>query len=101
MVVGSLARPCLRVDPKQQARQRKLVQMAKIYIVFYSMYGHILQMAKAMKEGVDKVPGCEGVLYQVGTPILVCLVLKPFLQPPGTERLVSFDVRYPCCVMLC
>jgi NAD(P)H dehydrogenase (quinone) len=39
--------------------------MAKIYIVFYSMYGHVHQMAKAVKEGVDKVPGCQGVLYQV------------------------------------
>jgi hypothetical protein len=41
------------------------VQMGKISIIFYSMYGHIYKMAQAMKEGVDKVPGCEGVLYQV------------------------------------
>lgn len=39
--------------------------MAKIYIIFYTMYGHIWKMAQAMKEGVDKVPGCEGVLFQV------------------------------------
>lgn len=39
--------------------------MAKIYIIFYSLYGHVYQMAKAVKEGVDAVPGCEGVLYQV------------------------------------
>ena len=39
--------------------------MARIYIIFYSLYGHVYQMAKAVKEGVDKVPGCEGVLYQV------------------------------------
>jgi NAD(P)H dehydrogenase (quinone) len=39
--------------------------MGKILIVFYSTYGHVYTMAKAVKEGVDKVDGCEGVLYQV------------------------------------
>ena len=45
-------------------------QMGKIYIIFYSMYGHVYKMAQAMKEGVDKVPGCEGVLYQVHLHLL-------------------------------
>jgi NAD(P)H dehydrogenase (quinone) len=39
--------------------------MAKIFIVYYSMYGHVKTMAQKIKEGVDKVDGCEGVLYQV------------------------------------
>ncbi len=39
--------------------------MAKIYIIFYSTYGHVYQMAKAVKEGVDSIEGCEGILYQV------------------------------------
>ena len=38
---------------------------AKIYVIYYSMYGHVATLAKAIKEGVDSVPGCEGVLYQV------------------------------------
>lgn len=29
------------------------------------MYGHIAKMAEAVKEGVDSVEGCEGVLFQV------------------------------------
>lgn len=32
---------------------------------FYSMYGHVLSLAKKMKEGVDSVQGCEGCLFQV------------------------------------
>lgn len=39
--------------------------MTKILVVFYTTYGHIYTMAKAMKEGIDKVEGCEAVLYQV------------------------------------
>jgi NAD(P)H dehydrogenase (quinone) len=42
--------------------------MGKILIVFYTTYGHVYSMAKAVKEGVDKVEGCEGVLYQVWSP---------------------------------
>eukprot|EP00567_Pseudictyota_dubia_P014174 CAMPEP_0197438212 /NCGR_PEP_ID=MMETSP1175-20131217/5270_1 /TAXON_ID=1003142 /ORGANISM="Triceratium dubium, Strain CCMP147" /LENGTH=190 /DNA_ID=CAMNT_0042967895 /DNA_START=114 /DNA_END=686 /DNA_ORIENTATION=- len=29
------------------------------------MYGHVKTMAEKVKEGVDSVEGCEGVLYQV------------------------------------
>jgi len=37
----------------------------KIFIVFYSMYGHVEILAKKMKKGVDSVEGVEGVLYRV------------------------------------
>lgn len=39
--------------------------MSKILIVFYSMYGHVHQMAEAVAEGVREVPGCEAVLMRV------------------------------------
>ncbi|CAI7886389.1 unnamed protein product [Closterium sp. NIES-53] len=37
----------------------------KVYIVFYSMYGHVLTMAHKVKEGVDSVDGAQGFLFQV------------------------------------
>lgn len=37
----------------------------KIYIVFYSMYGHVESLAKNIKKGVDEVEGVEGVLFRV------------------------------------
>jgi NAD(P)H dehydrogenase (quinone) len=37
----------------------------KVYIVFYSMYGHIYKMAEAVAEGVREVPGAEAVLRRV------------------------------------
>lgn len=37
----------------------------KIYVVFYSMYGHIFEMAKAAAEGVFQVPGAKAELFTV------------------------------------
>jgi NAD(P)H dehydrogenase (quinone) len=37
----------------------------KVLIVYYSMYGHIHQMAQAVAEGVNSVPGAEAVLRRV------------------------------------
>lgn len=34
----------------------------KILVVYYSMYGHVLELAKAVVEGVKSVPGAEPVL---------------------------------------
>ncbi|KAL3695220.1 hypothetical protein R1sor_009296 [Riccia sorocarpa] len=40
-------------------------QKLRIFIVFYSMYGHVLTLARKIKEGVDSVEGVEGYLFQV------------------------------------
>jgi len=37
----------------------------KIFIVYYSMYGHVESLAKRIKKGVDAIEGVEGVLYRV------------------------------------
>lgn len=37
----------------------------KIYVVFYSTYGHIYQMAEAVAEGARSVDGAEVSLFQV------------------------------------
>jgi len=39
--------------------------MAKIQIVFYSMYGHVYKLAEAAAEGARQVPETEVTLYQV------------------------------------
>ncbi len=39
--------------------------MAKIQIVFYSMYGHVHRLAEAVAEGARQVPGVQVELYQV------------------------------------
>ena len=37
----------------------------KVYVVFYSMYGHIYKMAEAVAAGAREVPGAEVTLWQV------------------------------------
>jgi NAD(P)H dehydrogenase (quinone) len=37
----------------------------KIYIVFYSTYGHVFQMAEAIAEGARRVEGAEVEIFQV------------------------------------
>ncbi len=38
---------------------------AKVQVIFYSMYGHIYEMAEAVAAGVREVPGAEVSLFQV------------------------------------
>ncbi|KAJ3697175.1 hypothetical protein LUZ61_000880 [Rhynchospora tenuis] len=37
----------------------------RIFVVFYSMYGHVEILARTIKEGIDSVDGVEGVLFRV------------------------------------
>ncbi|RVW21383.1 putative NAD(P)H dehydrogenase (quinone) FQR1-like 2 [Vitis vinifera] len=37
----------------------------RIFIVFYSMYGHVEILARRIKSGVDSVDGVEGVLFRI------------------------------------
>jgi NAD(P)H dehydrogenase (quinone) len=37
----------------------------KIFIVYYSLYGHVYKMAEAMKEGASQVSGAKVYLYRV------------------------------------
>ena len=37
----------------------------KLLIVYYSMYGHIYALAKAVAEGAKQVPGCEVAIKKV------------------------------------
>lgn len=57
--------PAETIEPV--ATQSATTEMAtcKIYVVFYTMYGHVHKMAQAVKKGIDSVDGCEAVLYQV------------------------------------
>ncbi|XP_024359128.1 probable NAD(P)H dehydrogenase (quinone) FQR1-like 1 [Physcomitrium patens] len=58
----------------------------KVFIVFYSMYGHVLTLAKKMKEGVDSVEGVEAILYQV-PETLPADVLTKMSAPPKDEAI--------------
>lgn len=37
----------------------------RIYVVFYSMYGHVRLLARAVARGVGSVPGARAILFRV------------------------------------
>lgn len=53
------------VRPQIQDEVLQTIRKLRIFIVFYSMYGHVESLAKRMKKGVDGIDGVEGVLYRV------------------------------------
>ena len=55
----------------------------KIFIVFYSMYGHVEWLAKRMKKGVDSINGVEGFLYRV--PETLPMDVLEQMRVPQTE----------------
>lgn len=48
----------VRVDEEEQRSFR-------IFIVFYSMYGHVELLARRMKKGVNSIDGAQAFLYRV------------------------------------
>jgi NAD(P)H dehydrogenase (quinone) len=61
-------------------------QSLKVFIVFYSMYGHVESLAKRMKKGVDGTDGVEAVLYRVAET-LPQEVLDKMHAPPKDESI--------------
>ncbi|KAM6564542.1 hypothetical protein CsatB_024540 [Cannabis sativa] len=53
----------------------------KVFVVFYSMYGHVEGLARRMKKGVDSVDGVEGVLFRVAETLPI-EVLDQMKAPP-------------------
>eukprot|EP00775_Hariotina_reticulata_P002619 gene2619-2920_t len=64
----------------------------KVYIIYYSMYGHISKLAQAVKKGVDSVEGVEGVLYQVAET-LSDEILGKMHAPPKAADVPVIDPR--------
>ncbi|KAE7999889.1 hypothetical protein FH972_004277 [Carpinus fangiana] len=86
------------------------VAKLRIFIVFYSMYGHVEGLARRMKKGVDGVEGVEGFLYKV-PETLPSEVLEQMNAPPKDDGipeitaaeleeadglLFGFPTRYGC-----
>lgn len=55
--------------------------MVKVYIVFYSMYGHTYRLAEAVAEGAREVEGVEVKLFQVPE-----LVPEDILEKSGAKE---------------
>ncbi|XP_010432140.1 PREDICTED: probable NAD(P)H dehydrogenase (quinone) FQR1-like 2 [Camelina sativa] len=92
------------------AAAAKISSPLKIFVVFYSMYGHVESLAKRMKKGVDSVEGVEATLYRVPETLSQEVVdqmkapAKDFEIPEITAAelaaadgfLFGFPTRYGC-----
>lgn len=67
----------------------------KVLIVFYSMYGHIRQMAEAMAAGVGEVPGCEAIMKRVPETLSVDTLGKmgAIVAQKGMEHIPEATVQ--------
>lgn len=54
-----------QLEGQRELLPQEVVKKLKVYVVFYSMYGHVESLARSVKKGVDSIDGVEGVLYRV------------------------------------
>ncbi|CAL0331848.1 unnamed protein product [Lupinus luteus] len=71
---------------QETASSNSVAAKLKIFIVFYSMYGHVEGLAKRLKKGVDGVEGVEGVLYRVPETLPI-EVLDQMKAPPKDDAI--------------
>ncbi|KAL6213554.1 hypothetical protein ACLB2K_013001 [Fragaria x ananassa] len=74
-------------EQEQENKKKKL----RVFIVFYSMYGHVEMMAREIKKGVDSTEGVEGVLYRV-PETLSSEVLEQMKVPKNDDGVVPVIV---------
>ncbi|XP_020105158.1 probable NAD(P)H dehydrogenase (quinone) FQR1-like 2 [Ananas comosus] len=58
----------------------------KVFIVFYSMYGHVEALARRMKKGAESIEGVEAALYRVAET-LPAEVLEQMKAPPKDPQI--------------
>ncbi|KAI3820848.1 hypothetical protein L1987_08398 [Smallanthus sonchifolius] len=54
-----------RSIPIEQIKPPVEIRKLRIFIVFYSMYGHVESLARNIKKGVEEIEGVESVLFRV------------------------------------
>ncbi|MED6131496.1 hypothetical protein PIB30_010249 [Stylosanthes scabra] len=57
----------------------------KIYIVYYSTYGHVEKLAQEIKKGADSVEGVEATLWQVAETLPQEILEKMRAPPKNTD----------------
>ncbi|KAG9145669.1 hypothetical protein Leryth_018724 [Lithospermum erythrorhizon] len=61
----------------------------KIYIVYYSMYGHVLKLAEEIKKGAESVEGVEAKLWQVAETLPEEILEAMHAPPKGDAPVIN------------
>ncbi|KAJ4913896.1 putative NAD(P)H dehydrogenase (quinone) FQR1-like 2 [Raphanus sativus] len=98
-------------DQTTPAEITAAISPLKIFVVFYSMYGHVESLARRMKKGVEGVEGVEARLYRVPETLSEEVVVEKMKAPAkdseipeitaeelaeGDGFLFGFPTRYGC-----
>ncbi|ETP37649.1 NAD(P)H:quinone oxidoreductase, type IV, partial [Phytophthora nicotianae P10297] len=65
--------------------------MAKIAIVYYSTYGHIAQLAEAVKQGVESIAGVTADIYQVQETLSDEILGKMYAAPKKDHPIATVE----------
>lgn len=63
----------------------ELPRTLRIFVVFYSMYGHVEILARTIKKGIESVDGIEGVLFRVPETLSKEALEQMIVPDKGTE----------------
>lgn len=61
----------------------------KVYIVYYSMYGHVATLANEIKKGADSVEGVEASLFQVPETLPPEVLVKMHAPPKADVPIIE------------
>ncbi|KAI5656898.1 hypothetical protein M9H77_25691 [Catharanthus roseus] len=61
----------------------------KVYIVYYSTYGHVEKLANEIKRGADSIEGVEAKMWQSDVP-----VITPAELPEADAFIFGFPTRF-------
>ena len=60
-----MVRRMTRITRSKPKPERTKHRTMKILVVYYSMYGHVLQLARAVEQGAKAVAGVDVILRRV------------------------------------
>ncbi|KAF5728982.1 putative Minor allergen Alt a [Tripterygium wilfordii] len=63
----------------------------KVYIVYYSMYGHVAKLAEEIKKGTASVEGVEATIWQVPETLTGEVLEKMGAAPKGDAPIITPD----------
>lgn len=63
----------------------ELPRTVRVFIVFYSMYGHVEILARTIKKGIESVDGVDGVLFRVPETLSKEALEQMIVPDKGTE----------------
>ncbi|CAK0785724.1 hypothetical protein CVIRNUC_008935 [Coccomyxa viridis] len=73
----------------QKDQPQEPMATKKIFVIFYSTYGHVYKMAQSELKGINSVEGVEGILYQVNETLPEDILAKMHAAPKPEVPIIN------------